>query len=175
MKLLEVFNTKMNTIMCGVMFVTFTLMVIITFFQVIFRYLLEYPLAWSEEVARYLFVWATYTGASIAFYEGKHINVTLFTDTFKNARVRAGMSLVADAASLWFLILFAYKGFLLSNRILNLGQISSSLPWLYVGVVYVAIPIGCLFMALNVLAHAVRHFHSLTTGEGIQTANPDEI
>lgn len=174
MQLLQAFNTKMNKILCGIMFVTFTLMVILTFMQVVFRYCLEQPLSWSEEGAKYLFMWATYTGASIAFYEGKHINVTLLTDLF-STRVKAAFYLLADIFCLWFIFVFVYQGFVVSQRVFMLGQFSPSLPWLPIGVTYLAIPVGCFFMFCNVLVYAVKHFHTMATGQGGDVYDPHEI
>ncbi|GHV52257.1 C4-dicarboxylate ABC transporter permease [Deltaproteobacteria bacterium] len=175
MHLLQSFNTVVNRILCKILFVSFTCMVILTFMQVVFRYAIAQPLAWSEELARYMFVWATYLGASVAFYENKHINATLFTDFIKSVRVKAGVMVIADILCLAFLAVFVYQGFIVSQRVFNLGQFSPSLPWLPVGIIYLAIPIGCLFMALNVLAYTIRHINSLTTGAALDAFNPDEI
>ncbi len=106
MQLLQAFNTKINKILSGIMFVTFGLMVILTFLQVVFRYLIEQPLAWSEEGAKYLFIWATYMGASVAYYEGKHINVTLAFDYFNSARLKACILLRSDIFCMGFLLVF---------------------------------------------------------------------
>lgn len=51
---------------------------IIIFLQVLFRYVLNLSLAWTDESSRYLFVWFSYLGASLALREGKHISVTYF-------------------------------------------------------------------------------------------------
>jgi TRAP-type C4-dicarboxylate transport system permease small subunit len=39
--------------------------VLLTLAQVLFRYVLNSPLGWSEELARYAFVWVTFLGASV--------------------------------------------------------------------------------------------------------------
>lgn len=174
MQLLEAFNTKMNKVLCGIMFVTFTLMVILTFMQVVFRYAIEQPLSWSEEGARYFFMWATYLGASVAFYEGKHINVGLFTDMF-SPRVKAFWLLLADLLCMTFLAVFVYQGALVAMRVFALGQFSPSMPWLPIGLTYASIPVGCFFMFWNVLAYALRHLHTMLTGEGADVYNPDEM
>ena len=175
MRFLQEFNTKVNKILCGIMMGTFTLMVILTFLQVVFRYAIEQPLSWSEEGAKYLFMWATYTGASIAFYEGKHINVTLAFAYFKSERLKAGILLLADGFCLWFLSIFIYQGFIVSQRVFALGQFSPSLPWLPIGITYLAIPVGCFFMFFNVLAYTIRHFYTMMTGEGQDAYDPHEI
>ena len=174
MRLLQAFNTRMNKIICGIMFVTFTLMTVLIFMQVVFRYLLEQPLSWSEEGARYLLIWATYAGASIAFYEGKHINATLFTDLF-SIRVKAALLFVADVFCLWFLLVFVYQGFIVSQRVFMLGQFSPSLPWLPIGITYLAIPVSSFFMLCNLLVYAIRHLHTAATGKDADVYNPDEI
>ncbi|MEJ2134846.1 MAG: TRAP transporter small permease subunit [Desulfofustis sp.] len=41
-------------------------MVISILLQVFFRYVMNAPLYWSEEIARYAFVWLVFIGAAIA-------------------------------------------------------------------------------------------------------------
>jgi len=50
-------------------------MVVIVFAQVIFRFVLRASLPWSEEAARYLMVWISMLGASIAVRNKGHIGV----------------------------------------------------------------------------------------------------
>lgn len=45
--------------------------------QIVFR-LMGHPLSWTEEVARWLLVWATFAGASYAFKNGGLITVDYF-------------------------------------------------------------------------------------------------
>lgn len=52
---------------------TFITMMIIMFIQVLFRYVIHAPLAWSEESMRYLFVVTSFFGAACATYEHKHV------------------------------------------------------------------------------------------------------
>ena len=47
----------------------------VVFIQVVSRYLLEYPLIWPEELAKYLFVWAGLLGAALASIRGLHFSV----------------------------------------------------------------------------------------------------
>ena len=43
--------------------------------QVFFRFVLNDPLSWSEELARYTFVWITFLGAAVAYRHGANIAV----------------------------------------------------------------------------------------------------
>ncbi len=50
-------------------------MTFIVVVQVFARYVLNHSLFWSEELARYLLVWLTFMGASVAYHKGVHPGV----------------------------------------------------------------------------------------------------
>ena len=47
--------------------------------QVFFRYVLNSPLAWTEELARIALIWLVFWGSAIAFRKNEHLTLTLFT------------------------------------------------------------------------------------------------
>ena len=49
------------------------------FLQVLYRYVLHSPLAWSEEFAMFLFQWCIFIGAALAIRHGYHFHVDLVT------------------------------------------------------------------------------------------------
>jgi len=53
---------------------------IVLFTQVVTRYVLNMPLIWSEEAARYLHVWIALFGIHFGLRRNAHIRVTLFVD-----------------------------------------------------------------------------------------------
>lgn len=55
-------------------------MVGFVFFNAILRYLFNFSMPVTEEVARFLFVWTIYLGTIIAFKEKSHIAVTIVVD-----------------------------------------------------------------------------------------------
>lgn len=56
------------------------LIVLIMSVQVLFRYVFNNSISWSEEVVRYLFVWMTFLGAAVCFRDRMHIRVDYFKD-----------------------------------------------------------------------------------------------
>jgi len=48
---------------------------VVAVLQNISRFVLRDSLSWSEELARYLMVWATFIGASIGVKRGSHVGV----------------------------------------------------------------------------------------------------
>ena len=50
-------------------------MTCIVFVSVVFRYVLNSPLTWSEELASLLFAWLTFIGAYVGFRTRSHISI----------------------------------------------------------------------------------------------------
>ena len=57
-------------------------MVAVIFLQVVNRYVFNSPIAWTEEVARFLFVWLSFLGAFLAIRANAHINITAVLKRF---------------------------------------------------------------------------------------------
>lgn len=164
MGLLRKFNTAVNRILCVCMVVCFFCMVILIFAQVICRYALNDALSWSEELASYFFHWATFLGASVAFYEKTHISVSYFVTHVPSVRVRAFLLCIADACCLWFLGMYIVKGFEVCRLVFSFGETATSMTWLPMGFIQLAIPLASVFMALNVLAYFIDHLRALFVG-----------
>jgi len=161
MQLLRAVNAFFNKRLSMLIALVFSIMTLLIFAQVVCRYVLHNPLSWSEELARYLFIWLTFCGASVAFYENTHINVSYFVERIRLPKLQAALFLLADALCLWLLWIFVKDGFVVASRVLSLGQVSSSMGFLPVGAVYLAVPIGSLFMGLNVLHHALERVRTI--------------
>ncbi|MBM7573588.1 TRAP transporter small permease [Aquibacillus albus] len=73
MKVLKILNGTLNAI------VTLILgsLVFLVFLNVVLRYLFDSGLTWSEELARYMFVWVVFLGAVVAMKDKSHIGVDL--------------------------------------------------------------------------------------------------
>ena len=54
---------------------TFATIVSLTIAQVFFRFALDDPLIWSEELVRILVIWMTFVGAAVVCWDGRHLNV----------------------------------------------------------------------------------------------------
>lgn len=93
------FFTSLKVFLVGL----FILMVIATFAQVFFRYVLNNPLFGAEEVARLLCVWLTFVGAGVAIAARGHISIDILVDRLHGKRkevanlVAYGLIVVFDA------------------------------------------------------------------------------
>ncbi len=64
----------------GLMIALFLLIFALVLAQVVFRYVLNDPLVWSEELARLAFVWVAMLAWSLGLRRRSHIAVTVFGD-----------------------------------------------------------------------------------------------
>ena len=89
-------------------------MSIIVAVQVFCRYVLNHSLFWSEELARYLLVWLTFLGASVAYYRGMHPGIDVIyvrlPDTVRKAAAVTVhlLSMALFAIMIIFGVKFAY-------------------------------------------------------------------
>ena len=58
-----------------VLVLLFGVIVCVMFAQVVFRYIFNNSLSWSEELIRFLFVWLTFLGGALAIKDKTHIAV----------------------------------------------------------------------------------------------------
>jgi TRAP-type transport system small permease protein len=123
----------------------YTLIILATFVAVIFRYVLNDSLIWAEELARYLFVWLTFLGSAIALRRGLHIGLDLLLNAFPPKGRRALETLITC-------LICAFLGFVLYASVMvvqvTMRQRSSALQ-IPMGLVYLAIPVGCSLMLLS--------------------------
>ena len=120
---------------------------LITFIQVLFRYVLNSSLLWAEEVGIYAMVWLTFLGSSLLLREWGHIGITVFLRTASH-RTRVRLLFGIEALMLLFLVFLAYYGtttavFGFSRRSPSMGF---STWWLKL-----AVPIGAVLMTLNLV------------------------
>ncbi len=62
--------------------VAITIVVLSAFYGVISRYMLNNPVAWSNEIATIAFTWTVFLGAAAAWKYDKHIHLDLVYDFF---------------------------------------------------------------------------------------------
>ncbi len=122
-------------------------MIFVLLLQIIFRYVLNSPLTWSEELARYLYVWVTFMGAGYCVYKHMHIEMTMFFDMLPPAVQKVLQVLVNlfSAACYAYIIPAGIRFAISQNRIPSVSlPIKMSLLW-------AAIPLGCSLLVISLL------------------------
>jgi TRAP-type C4-dicarboxylate transport system permease small subunit len=153
----QVVDAAIRWIIIGLMFV----MTVIVFAQIFFRYLFNIPLGWSEELARFAFVWVSFMGASALMRVKEHINVTVFID-FMPARLKAACVLMANLCAMICVYFFLVGGVELTRN--EWGQLAPALQ-IPMGWVYIAIPIAATLMGIWVLLQTIESAQALVRGK----------
>lgn len=136
----------------------FLLMTLTTLVQVFNRMLFNYPLPWSDEAARYLFVWVVYLASSYAVREKAHIGVTALIDRFSPKAKRVSELFTNIVCFLFSAGLFVFAVRIIKMQI-TMGQISPSmrLPMQYA---YAGLAVGGLFMAIRFVLQTYEFFEA---------------
>lgn len=122
--------------------------------QVFMRYVMGDSLAWSEELARYCFIWCTYLGVSYAIRTRAHICVEAGV-SWLPARARAVARIVAHIVFIVFAVLVVKEGYALTMKIFSFGQTSSAMG-LPMGWVYLAPTTGFALVVFRLLQEIVK-------------------
>jgi TRAP-type C4-dicarboxylate transport system permease small subunit len=150
-KSIEQISTKVSRISEKVVQVTLVgmvaIMTVIIIIQVFMRYLFLFSLSWSEEVARYLMIWVSFLGASLALKYGFHIGVEFIMNRIPE-KIRGWVHLVAKIGILIFLIYFTIGGFQVSWAVRDQDSPALLFSMAYA---YLAAPVGGLFMIIQLL------------------------
>lgn len=127
-------------------------MAIIVATQVFSRYVLNYSLFWSEELARFLLVWLTFLGATVAYFYGAHPGVDVLYRRLSPGLQRWA-SLVVHGVSLCLFGVMVIHGMEFAWFVRFQITPALSLPkWIVMGV----IPMGGLIFMVHGLAFLFR-------------------
>lgn len=119
--------------------------------QILFRYVFNIPLGWSEEMARFSFAWVSFFGASALMRVREHINVTVFLGRFP-PRAQAVAVFLANICGLVCVYFFLVGGIALTSNEWRQLAPAMEIP---MGWVYLAIPISSALMAIWIVIQTI--------------------
>jgi TRAP-type C4-dicarboxylate transport system permease small subunit len=127
--------------------------------QVFSRYILNFSLAWSEELTLYLFVWIVYIGCSYAMREEGHFSVYMIRSMLgqKNKNILIGITYIITIIFCIVCVIYGIK----TEEIMVDTQQKSPAMQINMYWPYLAIPIGMGLMAMQ----TIKHLWQLLKGE----------
>ena len=129
-------------------------MTVITFANVVVRYLTDISLAITEEFAVFLMLAMTLFGAAAAAAKGTHIRITILMDQFPPG-VRRVVRVFVDLLAAGTFAVLAVLSTLYTYDIWEFEDVSPGLGWpmwLY----WIWVPLGTAIIALRLLGHSWR-------------------
>lgn len=126
-----------------IMIVGLIITVVMTFVQVILRYVFGTSLPWSQEFLMMTFVYSIFAGAAYLVFKNEHLVVDLYDDL--SDRTHKLLSILEIIVAVLVLSVFLYFGWILVSQNLKSGQTLTLLP-IKRAYLYMAIPVSAAFM-----------------------------
>ena len=147
---------KILSIACAVLLTFMTVLVLI---QVFSRYVLNNPVAFTEELVRYSLIWTGFIGAAYAFSTREHMSLTLVRDKFTGKAHTALLVVIDGLILLMAIFVFTIGGFKLA---VSASREFSALLGIPRSLVYSIAPISGVFI---VLAQIINIYEDITGEE----------
>ncbi len=153
------FPSHFEEVLCAILF---GVMAVITFANIISRYLLKYSLAFTEELVVSFFVWLTLLGASIAFRDGSHLGFSFLTDRLRPSRQKFFLWISAGLGAVLFIFLIYFAIGQIGDEI-TLGITSSGIglpQWWYT----IGMPVWSILIVFRIFQGAYRASRKMGKG-----------
>lgn len=147
MTALEKVNNALFGIARKTSILMFAGMVALSILQVVCRYVLKISLSFTEELARFLFIWVTFLGTAMAMKKGQHVKMDLFLDSMPPA-LRSALEFAGRVVSMCIYIIMIGGGVAVMAKTMDQTSAALSLPMSFV---YLAVPVCGALMLLIAL------------------------
>ena len=105
----------------------FAAIVFLTIAQIFFRFVLNSPLVWSEELVRLLVVWITFLGAAVICWDGRHLSVDVLFVRLPSG-LRRVLRIFNCIVALIFLVVLVWYSLPVVELALHVGIGAMDLP-----------------------------------------------
>ena len=131
--------------------------------QVFTRYILNSSLTWTEEMARFSFMYVSFLGSALCVKNGMHARITVLTD-FVPKPVQKVLEYVGNVIIIICAFVMITQGFSLLSAVSVQKSPMLKIP---MSVFYAACPIGAIFMGLYALLKMLRDVAVLMEGKKV--------
>jgi TRAP-type C4-dicarboxylate transport system permease small subunit len=147
-KALKGMETALEWAVAGII----AIMVVNISLGIFFRYVLNNALFWTEEMSRYLMVWAGMLGAAIAMRDNEHVGVNFVIDVFPPA-IKRVLMVVARLVISVFLFILLIKSFTYLDSLSIQKSAAMQIP---MAIPYLSVTAGAIFMSIENLVLIAR-------------------
>ena len=129
-------------------------MTLVTFGQVIARYVFNYSFVWALELTGVMFAWLIFIGMSYGVRVGAHIGIDAVVKMLGSGTARI-VGMIAAALCVVYAVIIAYGGWQYVQKMVDVGILMQDLPikqW----IPRVVLPLGFALLALRFLQAFIR-------------------
>jgi len=158
-------NDAVSVLSKVIVIISFSILIIACVLQVFTRFVLNNALSWTEELARYAFIWSNLAGAVICVRHVSHATVTAVTECLPR-KAQVALKLIVQILIIAICtILVVYGG-----QVTWATRLQTS-PALRVNMALInsSVPISALFMLIHSVLFFVEHLQELAGKGGDNT------
>jgi len=146
-----------NKIEYGALIISLVVMVVVIFSQVVMRYVFNNSLSWSEEFARYLFVWFSWIGVSAGVRDKEHLKVEMLSMALSKrgfVKTKEVMNIIVSLIWLATTLIVAYYGYQLVMRQMALMVVTPAMR-LPVWIGYLSVPACSAIVGIRLIVRII--------------------
>ncbi len=160
---MEKVKKGLDKVLSTICVVLFIVMVVLTTFQVITRYVFNSPSSISEVLTRYSFVWLIILSATYVFGQRDHICISFLKDKFTGNAKKIIDIVVECVVIIFAALIMVYGGFVVTQ--MNMLQYDSMLK-IPTGYIYSVIPICGVLIILYSIYNIIQSVKTKEKQEG---------
>lgn len=143
-KIIKFVATNLEEIVISILFVNMCVFVLI---QIVSRYIFHSPILYSEEMARYSYVWVCFFGMGVATKLQNHIKIDLLFLLLRG-KAQVILKFLINILSLFLYTILLIIGY--NYTLINVVQVSPAME-ISKAIVYVSLPLGALFSIIRLI------------------------
>ena len=143
---------KVRTVLYWFSCIAMAIMLITIFCQVVTRYCFNYTPEWSEELARFLFVYVVFLGSALIMGESGHLAVEFLPEKFKGRPFGKFLQIVSLVAGYAFVALLFFQGAKMTEVMTFQESPGLGISMSYV---YAVIPVSSVLMFLYLVRNTL--------------------
>lgn len=124
--------------------IAFAVMLTAASLQIVMRFVFQTPLAWTDEVARYCFIWSTMLGCAYLVHKGGHSSVEILGNMLTGS-AKCFHGILLDLLCLFFYAVVIKGGVTLVQAGSTSNSTACSIP---MALVYLIVPLSGVLMFL---------------------------
>ncbi len=152
--IIKKFQEFTSVIVKRILAVTLSLMLFLTFTEVVLRYVFNNPIAWSEEVTLVMLIWYGFLAMALGVKDDSHMSLEFFYEIFSENGKKV-LDFIRHVLMLAFSTLMTYYALELARtsitKYLPASKISRS-------ILYIAMLISGILMFIYTLVHLISIF-----------------
>ena len=126
--------------------------------QILFRYVMKISVPWTEEGARYIFIWMVFLGSVVTFANDQNVRLTMLSGKF-SPKTEVIIDIFGYLVVIIFCAIF-FRGSIQMAQ-LNWQLPSLTMPGIYMGYLFISSILSCFIILVFSIVHLIEKFKTL--------------